>query len=277
MTTEHRARAFVPGHLSGFFSTHRTDDPAETGSTGAGVALAEGVDVFVEPGDGVSLNGEATTIGAVSRVLDALGVDGAVRIETTLPVGAGFGVSGAAALGTALAGNRAFDCRQTVNELVTVAHSADVNAETGLGDVVAQARGGASISIHPGAPPHGRADAIPATGRIEYLSRGTLSTRDVLSGDTQTLSAAGDAALDRLVDDPRMETLMSVSRTFARESGLITPEVQELVDEVTAAGGTGAMVMLGQTVFATGTGLTDAGYDPAVTQIHHGGAHLGAE
>jgi pantoate kinase len=32
------------------------------------------------------------------------------------------------------------------------------------------------------------------------------------------------------------------------------------------------MAMLGETVFALGTGLTDAGYDPAVTRIHHPGA-----
>jgi pantoate kinase len=34
------------------------------------------------------------------------------------------------------------------------------------------------------------------------------------------------------------------------------------------------MAMLGETVFALGTGLSDAGYDPAVCGTHPGGASL---
>jgi pantoate kinase len=34
------------------------------------------------------------------------------------------------------------------------------------------------------------------------------------------------------------------------------------------------MAMLGETVVALGSGLTDAGYDPTVTAIHDAGATL---
>jgi pantoate kinase len=65
---------------------------------------------------------------------------------------------------------------------------------------------------------------------------------------------------------------MDASRTFSREAGLLTADVKSVVDDVTAAGGSAAMAMLGETVVALETGLTDAGYDPAVTRIHPGGA-----
>jgi pantoate kinase len=46
---------------------------------------------------------------------------------------------------------------------------------------------------------------------------------------------------------------------------------------VTEAGGDATMGMLGETVFALGTGLTDAGYDPTVCQVDPTGATLVTE
>ena len=67
-------RAFVPGHVTGFFSAHRHDDPRRAGSRGAGLALSDGVTVAVEPADEsrVVLNGERAPVGAVEHVLDGL-------------------------------------------------------------------------------------------------------------------------------------------------------------------------------------------------------------
>lgn len=295
-----RATAFVPGHVTAFFSAHPAEDPAEAGSRGAGLTLSDGVDVTVDPVDDASaaddgldaltLNGESASIGAVADVLSALGVRARVTLETDLPIGAGFGVSGAAALGTALAANAAADRGRSENELVRVAHGAEVERGTGLGDVVAQARGGLPIRVEPGAPGHGVLDGIPAHARVEYVTFGELSTEDVLAGDTSTLSAAGEHALSRLRADPRLSTLMDASREFAERADLLVPEVAEAIDAVAAAAdserdgsvpragdgsGTGAaMAMLGRTVFALGTGLSDAGYDPAVCHTHPAGARL---
>jgi len=44
---------------------------------------------------------------------------------------------------------------------------------------------------------------------------------------------------------------------------------------VIEAGGDGGMAMLGETVFALGTGLTDAGYDANVCAVYPPGASLG--
>jgi pantoate kinase len=302
---EGRATAFVPGHVTAFFSACPADRPAAAGSRGAGLALTDGVEVTVEmpSTDGrdmdgpaltsLTLNGERATIGAVADVLDGLDVRGRVALETPLPVGAGFGVSGAAALGTALAANAAADRGRSGNELVRLAHVAEVERGTGLGDVVAQARGGVPIRLAPGAPGHGELDGIPARARVEYVTFGELSTEDVLAGDTDGLSAAGDRALDRLRADPRLPTLMDAARVFAERADLLVPEVAEAMAAVEAIESEGpdvgdgaveaagsdratgaAMAMLGRTVFALGTGLSDAGYAPEVCRIDPAGSRL---
>jgi pantoate kinase len=178
------------------------------------------------------------------------------------------------ALGTALAANAAFDCGKTENELVGVAHCAEVEAGTGLGDVVAQARGGLPIRLEPGGPDHGALDGLPARPRIEYVTFGELSTETVLSGDTDQLSEAGAAALDDLLAEPTVEAFMVACGEFAADAGLLTDDVREAIAAAEAAGGQAAMAMLGRTVFATGTGLSDAGYEPTVCRVDAAGGRL---
>jgi pantoate kinase len=266
--------AFVPGHVTGFFSAHPDDDPTKAGSRGAGVTVTDGVTVRLEAGDGLELNGEAATIESVDRVLGALDATARVIVETDLPLGAGFGVSGAAALGTALVTNDVFDRELSENELATIAHGAEVQAGTGLGDVVAQIRGGVPIRLEPGAPAHGAMDGIPASGTVEYVSFGELSTEEIISGETAELTAAGQRGLASLVEAPTVETFMETSRRFAREAGLLTPKARDAIEDVSAAGGDAAMAMLGETVFSIGTGLTEAGYDAERCEICLTGAYL---
>jgi len=270
-----QARAFVPGHVTGFFTSEPAPDPTVAGSRGGGLALTDGVTVTVSAGDpGLVLDGADVAVEAVGRVLDALGVrDRArVRAESDLPVGTGFGVSGGLALGTALAANAAFDCRRTENDLVTVAHAAEVEACTGLGDVVAQHRGGVALRLEPGAPAVNDLDAIPARPRVEYLVLGELDTASILADATDALTEAGKRALATVRADPTLSTFVEASGQFSREAGLLTDPVEEVLADVEEAGGSGAMAMLGETVVAPGTGLSDAGYDPAVCAVHPGGA-----
>jgi len=271
--------AFVPAHVTGFFTAEPADDPTAAGSTGAGLALSDGVTVQVAPAEPgtyeLFLDGEAMDIDAPKRVLQALRVDGArVRARSEVPLASGFGVSGALALGTALCANAVFDCELSENELVTIAHGAEVQAGTGLGDVVAQARGGVPVRLEPGAPGPGVMDGIPARSRVEYVTLGELSTAEVLSGDTDELTGAGERALSALVQEPTLSRFVLASRRFAREADLLTDRVRDVILDVSEADGTGSMAMLGETVFALGTGLSDAGHDPSVCRIHPTGAHL---
>ncbi|WP_436926501.1 pantoate kinase [Halosimplex amylolyticum] len=270
------ARAFVPGHVTGFFTVDRGEDPTRTGSRGAGIALSEGVTVTVRPADEreTVLNGESVEIEAVERVLDALEATVGVTGVTDLPVGSGFGVSGAMALGAALATNDVLDRRLSTYELATIAHGAEVQAGTGLGDVVAQLHGGVPIRLEPGSPQHNKMDAVPARSRVEFQTFGERSTSEVIGGDTEALSTAGEQALSQLVREPTLSTFVESSRQFSREADLLSDRVYEVITDVAEADGEALMGMLGHTVVALGTGLTDAGYDPTVCRVDPTGATL---
>ncbi len=269
-----RHTAFVPGHLTLFFSVVRTDDPVSTGSRGCGVTIQEGVYTSVEPGSGVTCNGEPIEMEPVDRLLDALGVSASVRIETTLDLGTGFGVSGAATLGTALVANDMFKCGLTENELIRYAHIAEVEAGTGLGDVVAQARGGVPIRLEPGAPGEGELDGVPARPRIEYLSLGSVSTSAVITGDVSTLSEAGHRALDGLLVEPSIERAFELGWSFTREAKLFDDEVTSIIEAVHEMGGYASVGHLGRTVVALGDGLSRAGFDPTVTAVDPSGGTM---
>lgn len=270
------ASAFVPGHVTVFFSPHWADEPAATGATGAGLTLDHGVEVEVEPAGrtSVTVNGEPAGMAPVERVLTVLERPAEVAVETPLPIGAGFGVSGAATLAAALAADATAGGGRTENELIAAAHRAEVESGTGLGDVVAQARGGVPIRLAAGGPERGRLDGIPAAGRIEYLSLGTVDTPAVLGGDTAPVAAAGDRALETLSAEPTLPALFAAGRRFAREADLRSERVTAVVEDVVQAGGEATMAMLGEAVVALGRGLSDVGYDATTTHIHPGGATL---
>jgi pantoate kinase len=54
----------------------------------------------------------------------------------------------------------------------------------------------------------------------------------------------------------------------------MTDRLAAVVDDAVAAGGEASMAMLGETAFALGGGLTDAGVDARACRIHEAGAHL---
>jgi pantoate kinase len=276
MTDQSTATAFVPGHVTGFFSAHRTDDPATTGSRGGGLTLSNGVRVRVTTAERtrVELNGRQVEMPPVEYVVDDFERPAAVSVDSDVPVGAGFGVSGAAALGAALACNTVFGGARSENDLISLAHVAEVVSGTGLGDVVAQARGGVPIRVEPGAPGAGILDGVPASTRVEYVTFGELSTADVIEGDTTQLTRAGEDALSALRTEPTLPNLLRCSRQFAVDADLLVPAVEDAIDDVLDSGGEAAMAMLGRSVFALGTGLSDVGYDPHVCETYSSGAHL---
>jgi pantoate kinase len=68
--------------------------------------------------------------------------------------------------------------------------------------------------------------------------------------------------------------MMAASRRFAREADLLTPRLEEAIRDVSEAGGDASMAMLGETVFALDSGLSDAGYDAERCEVCLPGAHV---
>jgi pantoate kinase len=255
-------KAFAPASVTALFA------PAESGSVGVSVALADGVTAEVAPAEEsvVRVDGEPASFEPVANVLDALGVTAAVDLAADVPIGCGFGASGAATLATALAAAERFDLGHSRDDLVGAAHEAEVAAGTGLGDVFVQEMGGLVVGDEDGRRRFER------DVRVEYESWGGISTADVL-GDDDLMARAEREGRRLLADLPAEPSLADVATrgwTFTQALDVATPRVADAVARVDHVGGAASMAMVGESVFAVGA---DGALDER-TEVDHGGARL---
>jgi pantoate kinase len=258
--------AYAPGSVTTVFAPREDGE----GSYGVSFAVEDGVRAAVEPAaeTSVRLDGEPTDFEPVEGVLDSLGVAATVELDADIPVGRGFGASGAATLATALAADAAFELDLSREAAVDAAHRAEVAAGTGLGDVFVQDRAGLAWNAGDG----GGRNRVERDDRIEYVSTGGIATESVL-GDEASMARVADAGGDALTKfDPEdsLEKWFETAWAFARRTGLPTPAVEAAVGRVADAGGAATMAMVGETVLAAGT----EGVLPETTRITNDGAHF---
>jgi len=270
-----RARARAPGSVTLLFAP--AAEPAD-GSLGASFAVADGVVAEVAPvsdgeddggGDGevtgdsdvaadpvdrvgasvVTVDGEPRSFEPVERALEELGVEAVARLTPEVPIGYGFGASGAATLATVLAADAAFDLGCARDELVEVAHRAEVAAGTGLGDVFVQAQGGLVWNAGDG----DGVRRVERTDRLAFAPLGERATSELLA-DAAAMDRIRTAGRDRLgtIDpDAPLRDLLAGGWAFARDAGLATDRVVETVERVEADGGAASVAMVGETVIGT--------------------------
>ncbi|AKB77533.1 Pantoate kinase, archaeal [Methanosarcina horonobensis HB-1 = JCM 15518] len=253
------AKAYAPGHITGFFQIHEHNDPRRKGSTGCGIVLNGGVTTEVKVGKSVErteifLNGKKVE-GKTTRTVVEMMADVPVRVKSwaEIPVGCGFGASGAGALGTAYALNRALSLNKTVKDLTEYAHVAEVINRSGLGDIAAQSNGGVVIRLQPGGPEFGNIDRIPAPeARVFCIVLGEISTDSILADEATAgrINAAGKTAMSELLKKPTLETFMHQAKDFASRTGLMSNMAQDVIEAAHASGGLASQAMLGDTVFA---------------------------
>ena len=262
------AEAYAPAHITGLFQIcDKPADPLQKGSKGAGVCLKLGVKTRValekasENSIEIWINGQKQNAAKVSetvvneflaRTMEKF----AVKIEHTVevPVGAGFGSSGAAALSLALALNEALRLGLTPIQAAQIAHVAEVKCKTGLGTVIAEFFGGLEIRTIPGAPGIGEVHRIPAADEYQAvcLSFGSLSTAKALADMElrRRINEHGAELLNVLVETPTVENFLKLSRRFAEHTGLITSRVRKVLDAADVLGVVCSMPMFGEAVFS---------------------------
>ncbi len=281
MNHKSTGQAFAPAHISGIFVIDLKKDPALSGSIGAGICIEDGAVTKVSPAKEttVKINGAVidapTTLTAIKLLTSK-----PVLVETTLnvPVGAGFGASGAGALSAALALNEALSLNLTLKELAKAAHVAEVTNRTGLGDVTGQTFGGIVIRKKAGAPFTVDIDKLPCRSEtISWVSFGGISTKSVLSDDLKkkSINKAGRLRLKELLKKPTLHNFFRQSCAFAKEIELMSPRVKDAIEAVEAAGGLASQAMLGNTVFAINDdgALSEFG-NVHESRISNAGAHL---
>jgi pantoate kinase len=251
-------RARAPGSVTTAF--------APAGEDGGGISLATeaGVVAEVTPAAAtrITLDGESTAFEPVAIALERLGVCAEVALEAAVPVGRGFGASGAATLATVLAAAAEFDLDRDRAALVDLAADAERAAGTGQSDVYVQETGGLAYDAGAG---RGRRER---TDRVAWATWAGVSTAAVL-GDAVAMERIGAAAapvFERFDPGADLATLLDLGWSFARETGLVTDRVREAVERVRAAGGAATMAMVGETVVTTPDApLSAPAFDGAVT------------
>lgn len=270
-----KSSIFVPSHITGFFEIIDHRDPLRKGSKGAGIVLDKGVltDVLVKDGEGVDvkINGKSDsklssiTYKTIDLIKERFQLDGKkIRIshEFQIPVGAGFGVSAACALGTSLGLVRALELPLTYNKAASIAHLAEIEMKSGLGDVIAEITGGLVLRLKEGSPGYGRVDKIipdlTSQNRSDdecYIitkTLGEIETSSIIEDPfwQKKINQTGETLLGELLERPDIHNFFKLSRRFAEETSLMSPELGELVDILEEETMGASMAMLGNTAFA---------------------------
>ncbi len=263
-----KAVAFSPGHITGFFQIcDQAANPLLKGSRGAGVSIMRGVTttVTIERSSKTSyeirVNGDIAKSAEVSEYiikafLHHIKEDYRVLVnhKVEVPVGSGFGSSGACALSLALALNEVFGLNLSRVEAAQLAHIAEVNCKTGLGTVIAENYGGLEIRVKPGAPGIGEIRHIPIGYDyvVACLSFGSIPTKKILSDNELRvrINKLGGKLVDELAVQPLPHNFMCFSRKFAEHLGLISGRVRNVLREADNKCLPCSMTMVGESVFS---------------------------
>jgi pantoate kinase len=274
-------KAFAPAHISGIFIIDIKKDPSLSGSMGCGICLEDGAvtELSLSKETIIRINGDVTQAPTTLSAIELLTSE-PVLVDTTLkiPVGAGFGASGAGAFSAALALNETLSMNLTLKELAEAAHCSEVTNRTGLGDVTGMTFGGIVIRKKAGAPFLGIIDKIPCGDtKISWAGFGEISTKSVLDDELKKkrINKAGKSKLKELLKKPTIENFVIQSAAFAKDIELMSPRVKDAIEAIEAAGGLASQAMLGDTVFA----INDKGALLEFGEVHesrisNSGAHL---
>jgi len=264
------ATAFCPAHITGFFKAYLEDEnqkkPEKLGSMGAGFSIREGVTTRVNISSRVNQdsNFKITTIGYQSDKTDVseyvlnefvkLGnfenVFFDIKHEITIPVGYGLGSSSAVALSLSYALDEILQTKLHRTSIGQIAHNAEINCKTGLGDVLASYHGGFEIRIKPGAPGIGQIEKININNiSIIMICFSPISTNKFIKERLSQINGLGGKMVNRLLESKNYEHFQDMSLEFAKYVNVMTPRMHDLIQEFTLNGIKCGVALFGETVF----------------------------
>ncbi|MCX8182248.1 MAG: hypothetical protein N3D12_03945 [Candidatus Methanomethyliaceae archaeon] len=227
-SNKYYGEAYAPGHITGFFTIHISEDPVFTGSKGAGICLEAGVTtrVTIRKSDkaeftllwnDMPLSDSKVSKSVLRRFFDPnTRLSIVVEQSSILPLNYGYGVSGASALSLALAINKALGSPLPRDKVGEIAHLAEVENLTGLGDVSAQMVGGFEVRVVPGAPTVGKIQSLH--NPEEYLIITTpvkpIPTNKMISDHFVKINEQGEIAISSFMKSPTIERFIELSRSF---------------------------------------------------------------
>ena len=261
-----RAKAFSPAHITGFFKAELDGkEPNQLGSLGAGFSIQKGVKTTVNVRSkmehdinnyAIRVKGFNTGDIRVSEyVLNEFLLDGKyfdVTHEIDVPVGYGFGCSGAVALSLAIALNDALKYGYTKTKVAQIAHKAEIKCQTGLGDVLASYHGGFEIRIKSGAPGVGEVQRINPKEKLEVviICFNPISTKKFLKEKISLINGLGGKMVQKLVKSQDMDEFQDMSIKFAKYIHVITPKMNKVIKDLHDNGIKCGIALFGETIFS---------------------------
>ncbi len=262
--------AFCPAHVTGFFKAYLEKDdqknPEKLGSMGAGFSIREGVTTHINilPKINQNSNFKITTIGYESDKTDVseyvlneflkLGnfedMFFDIRHEITIPVGYGLGSSSAVALSLSYALDHVLKTKLDHTMIGQIAHNAEINCNTGLGDVLASYHGGFEIRIKPGAPGIGQVEKInPGEITIIMICFSPISTNKFIKERLSQINGLGGKMVTKLLESKNYEHFEDMSLEFAKYIQVMTLRMENLIQELASNGIKCGVALFGETVF----------------------------
>jgi len=261
-----RAKAFSPAHITGFFKAELDGkEPNQLGSLGAGFSIQKGVKTTVNVRSktehdinnyAIKVKGFNTGDIRVSEyVLNEFLLDGKyfdVTHEIDVPVGYGFGCSGAVALSLAIALNDALKYGYTKTKVAQIAHKAEIKCQTGLGDVLASYHGGFEIRTKSGAPGVGEVQRIIPKEKLEVMiiCFNPISTKKFLKEKISLINGLGGKMVQKLVKSQDMDEFQDMSIKFAKYIHVITPNMNKVIKDLHDNEIKCGIALFGETIFS---------------------------
>jgi len=264
------ATAFCPAHVTGFFKAHLDDNQnnlENLGSMGAGFSIKQGVTtrVKIETRNDQKSNFEIISNGYQPDKTDVsnyvlneflkLGEFSTkffkIEHDISIPVGYGLGSSSAVALSLSFALDQALKTKLDKTTIGQIAHNAEVNCKTGLGDVLASFHGGFEIRVKAGAPGIGHVEKI-TTDKISVIMIcfSPISTNKFIKERLSQINGLGGKMVNRLLESKNYEHFQDMSLEFARYVDVMTPRMQKLVNELSKSNIKCGIALFGETVFS---------------------------
>ncbi len=250
-------KAFSPGNITCFFAIVPNKDPLKKGSLGVSFAVDKGaiVDVVKSEKNEIIVNSVKKRFPTVETALRFLTKEPLkIDIKTQLPIGCGYGMSGACTLATVFAVDRLLMLGKTKNQLGLIAHKAEVINNTGLGSVTAEFLGGIGIRDKKGAPLSAKILNIDRKV-VYYKSFGPLNTKKIITSEEmrERINQYGMKSIKKINSNKKlkMKDLIKLSREFAEKTGLLKDRrLVKLIKNIEKKKGAASMNMLGNSIFS---------------------------
>lgn len=271
-----QAAAFAPGHITGFFKAQvEPERPELKGSIGAGFCIKKGVTTKVKvttdrTGFKITTVGYKSGDTQVSEYVAKEFLKIAkgncfleIEHQVGIPVGYGLGSSGAVALSLAFALNKALGTNLSRTQVGQIAHNAEIHCKTGLGTVLSSYHGGFEIRTKYGAPGIGSLKKIHSEYLPIVICFSPISTKKFIKTELSKINGLGAKMVTKLLKSRDQMEFLDMSLEFARYVNVITPKMQQVIDDLQQHGFKCGIAMFGETVFT----LVPKTEEPRVLQI----------